>query len=275
MVALIALAGASLALIPPVLAHGTHDEQVAWETARIAAEPGEPRHYLFRAEILRLEGRRKEAEADLARAERLDPGLPGVPLCRAALALDGGDPNRARLVLQALLDRPEPPAEAHLLMARALGRLGRQLDAADAYDQAIAGLSRPTPDHYLERARVLIGSGESLRQRALQGLDQGIARLGPAPALVEQAIELELALGRFEMALERHALLRPAHHGPQESWLARQGELLRAAGRPLEAVVAFSQALEAIEGMPPARRATPATVLLEARVRRSLEAGAP
>ena len=56
----------------------------------------------------------------------------------------------------------------------------------------------------------------------------------------------------------------------KESLLARRGEILLASGRTLEAWVAWSDALAAIEALPAHKRGAPALLALEDRVRQAL-----
>jgi len=144
-------------------------------------------------------------------------------------------------------------AEARVLRARALTRLQRPTEAADEWSRVTPLLRRPTPDHYVERARAIVEAGEARLGEAVALLDEGILRLGPAATLDLLAIELDLRRGRPEAALarvDRQATAAPRHEG----WLMRRGEILEQAGRPAEARAAYAAALGAVDALPEARR---------------------
>jgi len=135
----------------------------------------------------------------------------------------------------------------------------------------IAGTPHPTPDDYIERARLLAVCGEPILDRAVKGLDEGIARLGPMVSLEFYAIDLECQQGRFDSALKRLDVVAP-QFDRKENLLERRGEILTAAGRVAEAREAFAAALAAIDSRPTERRGGRAARAMEARLRAALEA---
>jgi tetratricopeptide (TPR) repeat protein len=212
------------------------------------------------------------ALADLERAERFDPTRGDLGLHRGRLVLAAGHPEEALAPLRGLLAKVPDHPEGNLALARALAELGRPSDAADHYTRAIAAAPVATPSHYLEWADALLAAGES--QVALNGLDAGLGRLGPVVALANRAIEIELALDRVDAALARLDRLA-SRAARRETWLARRGEILEKSGRRVEARAAYVGALSEIERLPPRRRATPAMVQLESRMRGGVARLAP
>ncbi len=87
--------------------------------------------------------------------------------------------------------------------------------------------------------------------------------------LITLAIDVESDRGRYDAALARFASL-PAVLARRPNWLARRGDVLRAAGRDREASVAYADALAAIEGLSVKLRTATAIIALEARLRRLL-----
>jgi len=247
----------------PVLAHGAFDARVAALSARIEEQPSADR-YLERSVLYRGHGDLAAALADLEQAERLDPTRTDLGLHRGRLALAAGRPEQAVAPLQDLLAEAPDHPEANLALARALAELGRSRNAAAHYTRAIEAAPVGIPSHYLERADVLLAAGEP--QVALNGLDEGLGRLGPVVALASRAIEIELAQGRVDAALVRLDRLA-SHASRQETWLARRAEILEDSGRREEARVAYAGALVEIERLPARRRATPAMAQLESRAR--------
>jgi tetratricopeptide (TPR) repeat protein len=255
---------AAILLAPaPVLAHGDFDARVAALSARIKEQPSADR-YLERSVLYRGHGDLAAALADLDHAERLDPTRTDLGLHRGRLALDAGRPEEAVAPLEELLAGVPDHPEANLALARALAELGRPRDAAAHYTRAIEAAPVRIPSHYLEQADALLAAGEP--QVALNGLDEGLSRLGPVVALASRAIEIELAQGRVDAALVRLDRLASSA-SRQETWLARRAEILEDSGRRAEARAAYAGALAEIERLPVRRRATPAMAQLESRAR--------
>jgi len=273
--AALGLAAAVLLLWPATSrAHGSHSERERETSERIARDPRDPVNYVERAEVYREAGHRAEAEADLARATALAPEHPAVVMLAAKLRLDRKEPAAAGRILDALLARDPGNGRARSLRADALEAEGRVAEAARQLERAIADTDPPAPDQYLQLARLLVASRPPDSARAVRTLERGIDRLGPAPGLIARRVELALALGRFDEALSWHDRLRPFMES-DPVWLVRRGELLEVSRRTLEALAAYTAALEAIEALPPRRRAALVAAGLEADVRTRLHRSSP
>jgi tetratricopeptide (TPR) repeat protein len=244
-------------------AHGPLHEQIEALGTRIEQDPSDAMLYLRRGELLGLHGECDAALADFDSAAFLAPSLAAVELARGKALAEDGRLVPARLALDRFMARSPGHAEAHALRARVLLKLGDPRGAVEDYERAIAGWERPEPEYYLERARVLANLGDL--GRAVRGLDEGIAKLGPVVSLELPAIDIELAAGRYERALAR--VDRIAARFPRRApWLARRGEILERAGRLPEARQAYLEALETSR----LARPTGATLELRARVARAL-----
>ena len=269
---LLAAVAAALALtIPsPSTAHGPTHRAIDEISARIHAGQASANDFLRRGELYRIERDWASAERDFTRAAQLDPRLSEVAVARAALLLDRGRPSRAKAATDRVLsDHPDHP-EALRIRAQASIALGLPLEAARDLDRRIAVDPRPTPDHYIERARLLAGCGEGFLGRAVRGLDEGIARFGSIVSLEFFAIELETRQGKYDSALMRLEAIAP-QFDRKELVLERRGEILAAAGRGGEAREAFQAALAEIESGPSERRGSKATRELEVRLRALVE----
>lgn len=246
----------------PLGAHPETPEARAEFDRLIAEFPNEPDLRLRRAEH-RIESREFDAaESDLRHARLLAPRDPRILVAYASLALAREQPEVARQRLAVALSLAPGDPSAHILRARASARLGEAAAAHADYSAALAALPEPSPDLYLARAALPVAP-----ELALRGLDEGIARLGPAAALVERALALELQLGRTDAALARlDALAAGAER--KETFLKRRGDILAAAGRAADARVAYSRALDLIAAQPQWLRESPATAQLAAELRR-------
>jgi len=149
------------------------------------------------------------------------------------------------------------------------GRLTRR--SMEALSTAAINASTASrPELFIERAQSLAGEGSAYGKEALQGLDEGIKKLGPLVTLQLSAIEIELQQKNYDGALAR--LETVAAKSPRkETWLARKGEILVQADRTNEARAAFKAALEAMDTLPPGRRNVPAMIDLEKHLRTELE----
>lgn len=260
----------SLAHTHVARAHGTLHETLDELRTLPTDIPASAHALLERGELKRLAGDRAGAQADYDAVEAIAPGFAGLLPCRAALALDCGDPEAA----VRMLDRHASlfPNDAHALVLRAEAhtRAGRERAALGDYDLAFRtlgnGSARPRADWVIERARL----AERLDgpEAALAGLEESLSRAGDDPALLGRALEIELALGRNDGALARlDRLLARAER--REFLLAQRGDILRRAGRPLEADAAYTEALDALERVAPARQSE-RTRVLAARIEQSL-----
>ncbi|MGH8533350.1 MAG: tetratricopeptide repeat protein [Gammaproteobacteria bacterium] len=252
----------------PVLAHGDTHERIESLTEQLNQEPSNAQLYLERGVLYREHRNWRAALEDFERAEQLEPERADIELSRGVTLLEAGKPELAKEALDNfLVSNPDHP-EALMARARTQARLGNHVAAAADYTRVIA--LRPTPDAYLERARALVAAGDDHLDEALQSLDEGVSVLGSVVTLDQFAIDLELKRSRYDGALARLDRLAAAADRP-EAWLTQRGEILEKAGMIDEARQAFSQALAALENLPPYRRNNRATSALEARARSGLE----
>jgi hypothetical protein len=225
-----ALAALALAVVlgaAPLRADPEQGWRIARVTREIEAAPLDARLHLRRGEMELARGAHERAFADLERAAALEPELAGLDFAWARLWLDAGRPERAQEPLARLLAREPDHAHALVLRGRAHAALGAPVAAAADLDAALRRLPEPTPELYLERAAAQQRAGPAHRDAALRGLDEGIARLGPAYSLVRASIELEVERERWAGALARSELLPDALRQRPE-WQARRAAWLRA-----------------------------------------------
>lgn len=261
-----ALSVAALATAAP---HGDLHEQIARVSAQIRADPRQPSLLMLRAELEREHGEHDAALADLASAEALDPALAGLDLSRGRVLLGAGRDAAAELALDRCLAKEPDLADALLLRARARQHQGRSAAAVEDYDRALSLLREPRPEDFLARADAVLAIGPARATQALAGIDQGLARLGPAVALVLRAIELEVQLGRTDAALARlDGLIRSAPRA--EAWIARRADILTSAKRTEEARAAWREVLGRIDALPERIRTARNALELAARANAAL-----
>ena len=252
-----------------VRAHEGLHEQIVAITAKIRLDPKNASLYLKRGELHRLHRDWRRAAADYNRAARLEPQLHVVDLARGKMLFESGRPMRAKFVLDRFLSQQPNHFDGLLTRARVLARLGARAEAAEEFTHVLGLATTPEPELYLERAQVLAGDDRQLEE-ALRGLDEGIKRLGPLVTLEVAAIDLELRRKNYDAALARLDLIA-AQSARKEMWLVRRGEILKAAGRVVEARAAFDAALAAIESLSQERRQNRVVTALELRARSGLK----
>ncbi len=238
-------------------------------TAKIGAAPRDASLYAWRADLHRFSRDFDAALADCERARALDPsGAKICVVCGRVLA-DAGYPRAARAVADTGLAATPRDPELTLLRARALVKLGDGHAAWEDYSTVIGAARTPSPDLFLERSEAVVGLGSDLVERALGGIDEGIARLGSLVTLELTALGYEEKLGRIDAALARIDRLA-ASAARKESWLARRAALLHRVGREAESEESYRATLAAIDALPPKVRGTRAMQDLEKEARAAL-----
>ena len=261
------LIGLTLLLANVASAHEGLHEQIAEVSRQIKRAPKDARLYLKRGELYRLHGEWQAALADYNRAEQLDPRLEEARFGRGRMYFEAGKPEQAKIWLDRFLLSHPDHFDALVTRARVLVTLGQQQAAARDYTRVISQMTRPKPELYLERAQALLA--DDRRREALEGIDEGVKKLGPVVTLQLFAIDLEVANKQYDAALSR--LDQITIQSPRkESWLARRGDILLQAGREEEARETFQAALAAMQSLPPHLRATKSTTALEHRLRAAL-----
>lgn len=262
-----------LAIACPLSAMAQADEreEIVTLTEQLRKEPGKAALYVRRGDLYRTIQNWDAAQSDYDQARSLDPKIEELDFLKGRLLLEANWPLSARVALDRFLAKHPNHLDALIARARALAKLGHRTAAAQDYTRALQLATQPQPELYLERAQTLAAAGEPHLAEALRSLDEATNKLGPLVTLQLAAIDLELGQKRYDAALARlEAITATAPR--KENWLARKGEILQAAGRPVEARAAFQAALQAIETLPPARRNVPAITALEARLREQYQA---
>lgn len=263
------VSGAFLILFPhQLLAHGDLHERIQLLNTRIASATNPAPLLVQRAELHREHHDWLAAQADLDRAQLLDRRLVRLDFFRARLAQDQGDPSQASVYLDRLLAVVTNDVEALVLRARVRSRLADPSGAVTDYSRAIALSAEPQPEMFLERAELHAAQGQVAE--ALRGLDAGVKRLGNLLALHTRALDLELSQTNYAGALQRLQTI-VAIVPRQESWRARQGDVLKQAGREAEAREAWRAALAAIQALPERLREQSEMQELRARLERQLK----
>jgi tetratricopeptide (TPR) repeat protein len=251
----------------PAQAHGPDHEVIVALTAEIARNPGDPERLLHRGERYRSHGDLASARLDFQAALSNNPACHPARLRLALVARDQEKlPESLHLLDQTLAAQPTNLL-ARVARADVLIRSGRPGEAIPEYDRIIADSPQPRPDVFLSRSRTLLAHDTNAWARALEGVEDGIRRLGPVPSLQLHALELEERGGRVDAALVRIDAIM-AGMDRRERWLARRGDVLLAAGRTRDARTEYQRSLAALDRLPERLRRT----IASEELRQELEA---
>jgi tetratricopeptide (TPR) repeat protein len=244
------------------------DSGLAELSARIAQEPGNGALLLRRAALHRSSGDTDAALADLELAVDLPGGGRHADLRAGQILLETEAFEAALVKFGRVLNAEPDDGDARRGQAQALWRLGRISEATTIF----AALQRAVdvePESFQEHADLLMRAPAPRIEAAIAILDAGIRRLGPLPELVMNVVALERRSRRWAAALG-HVDLALANSPRRDHWLALRGDILVDAGRPREAVAAFTAAKVALAALPADVQARPdlrrARAALEARV---------
>ena len=252
------LAAACGLLGDPALAHVGVDTRIHNYDEQIQSNPDSALLYLKRGEAHRENQHWKLAWSDyetaLAYADDPDIRLE-VFFCMGRMKLQQDQPRQALDLLHRVIDQNPDYKMARLNIARAYLALHNPAMAVDEMDVFVASIAKPAPDYFLERARMAVTIEPSGNVRALDGLTEGIERLGPLVSLVQMAVELSIEMDNPRSA---QALVERLPSAVQSlpKWQARLGDIHRQAGQQEAAEAAYRQAMQKIDELPASRQAT-------------------
>ncbi len=264
-----AVLAASLILACSAAGHGNHDERVIIYSEKVRLDPTDlaARHELALAHV--DGGAWETALAELDAAEKLKK--PGSKLdfsvTRAKALAAGGKFPEARQVLDAFLKKFPKNSQALFERSRVFDALKQPTDSLADFRKAMATLPSPDPSLSLEFADKL--ARENQQAEAATIIQKAIAEKGEITSLVLKALELETAIGQWDLALTRVSFLENA--APRrEPWIGKRAVLLTKAGRDTESRAAWTELLNRIAALPNLDRGTPAMLQLAEDAKRAL-----
>jgi tetratricopeptide (TPR) repeat protein len=231
-----------------------HPELPALERAageELARDPDDPGRWLQQARVHLVGGDWDAALAAVEHAASHGADADEVTAARGRIFLGAGWARMALLEFDRVLARRPDRFAVRLERGRAALALGRRDEAARDFGAAVTGMAQPAPDDVFAWRDVLLALGR--REDAVDALDVGMRRLGPVPSLALAAVDLEVALARFDAAigrLDRLLATNPRH----EAWIVRRAEVLERAGRTEAAAAAYAHARALVDARPRHRR---------------------
>ncbi len=250
----LALIGLLLLLHPgPAFGHGGYHERMAYLTAEVEKNPGDPLLYFELGNLHGEHGDWELALQDLGRVDALAPGKFVTDLARGNACLVAGKFTQAKEALdRQLISHPEN-ARAWLLRARAERQLGQNEASLADFREALKRTPSLDPDIVQEVSDALAIQGH--REEAGQVLATGIEKLGKIPSLVLRALDLEIAMKNLDAAFRRIEEARRDAPRP-EPWMARRAMVLAQVGRIDESRAAWKGLAEHLNSLPERERAS-------------------
>jgi Flp pilus assembly protein TadD len=248
-------------------AHGSHDEMVGEIMEELATHPDDPQLYLLLADANCSHGDWEIALQNLQRVEELAPGKLHTDLIRGRALLTGGQVQVAKEALDRYLAVEPHSVSALSNRARANQILENTVASLADYKHAVQLSANSDPKLIVEYAGALVVAGR--RDDAIRALSAGIEQLGPVPSLVLAVMNLEMAAGRFDDALQRIDAMQRSAPQP-EQWMAKRAALLDQAGRREEAQVAWQALVDHLSTLPNLQRGAQPMVELDQRAQRAL-----
>ena len=258
------LLGGLLAVLP-AHGHGDVHETIAQISKEIEARPDNAALRLERAGLLAQYEHFQEALADLDRVTALEPAN-DLPLAlRGSILRRTGTLTEARAIQEAFLKKHPRHGQVRFDLCQTLADLKETDAALRELDTFIAAAENPAPDAVAMRLRMTEARDAT---EALAWLD-GFLTKHPLPVFQEEALRIELKLGRTVAAVQRMdgmiaTALRP------EILSLRKAELLASTGDKTGAQSAARAASEAIARLPEHVRGTAATAALAAKAQQFL-----
>jgi tetratricopeptide (TPR) repeat protein len=250
-----------------VCAHGGFDEEIKQTDGLIAASPNEGQHWYHRAYLNFLHGDWQIALSDSEKAERLAPGKFPVDWLRAQALAAGDQLDVALTVISDFMNAHPGHPGGLVVRARILNKLKRSELALADFREALTLMPNPEPDLYLEVVDAL--QAQQRNEDAAQVLATGIAKLGNIPGLVLKALDLEIAIGRIDLALTRVDAMQNKAPRP-EPWMARRASILAKAGRVNEARTAWQTLADHLAKLPNLERGSHAMSVLAEESQKAL-----
>ncbi len=246
-------------------AHGPFHEEIQALTLELQSRPGDGPLLARRCDIQRAHALWPDAMTDLVQLERLSPADPTNGLRRGVILLGQGKAEEALPHLGRWVREHPDGLEERLALAQACMGARQWSNAVREFSIVLASPSESRVQLFLDRAQCQQQAGDPAAN-ILKGLDEGIARIGPSPQLLRQAAEVELGRGAVEAAVARIGVLAD-RSARKERWLFEQGELFRRGGRLQDARRCYSNAIVALDALPPKFQRS----LLSVELRRELE----
>lgn len=177
--------------IPLAIAHTDLELQIAELSRQLADAPDNAALLIKRGDLYRRHEEYGAAAQDFAAARKANPDDPRIDFHEGRLALETGDAQRARELLNQYLALAPGNGAAWVLLGQAELNLKQPLDAAQSFSRAIDLSARPSPQ--LFRLQVLALVAERRLETAREAVDEALAIWPHQVNLIGLATDVSLA----------------------------------------------------------------------------------
>ncbi len=174
--------------------------------------------------------------------------------------------------LNAFIKQHPKHAHAHSERGLTFYRTHRYASAVTDFRRAIDLKAKPALEDFTALALAQHAAGQA--SEATATMDEGLTALGPSPALLGVAIDIETENAAWNPLLRRIDAMQSVAPAP-EPWMLRRAQVLESAGRPEEARKAWQALLGHLEGLPFERRGTAQNLEILATTQNALGIAAP
>ncbi len=256
----------------PGWGHGAFHDRLRVLAAALEITPRDASLHFELAKIFCAHGDWQFALASADSADEFQPNTYPTDLLRGEAELGRGQPRQAHTALNRYLAAHPSSPHALVWRARACVAVADRAGALADYRAMLRLPARPECDHVREAAAAL--ASEGFGAEAADALSRALGILGTEPALLGQALELEIAIGRYAAALSRVAALQAVAPRP-EPWLARRAQILALSGNAAGARAAWTALLQHLAALPNLEQGSLAMRALAEQARRALADPAP
>ncbi len=266
---LLQAAAALLLLSTSAFGHGAYHDELQRSNEEIVTRPNDGSLLFHRAYLYVLHGEWQMALADLENADRLEPGRYATDWLRGQALTAGGQFEAGKTVLDDFLTQYPEHGGALASRARVLDKLEQHEAALVDFRSALMKTPNAEPDLVMEVAEALVAQKHI--EEAADLIDAHLLRLGHSPGLIIKALELEVAIGRFDAALSRVDAMQKTEPRP-EPWMAKRASVLAQAGRLKDSQEAWQALFAHIQALPNLERGSHAMQLIAEQTQQALAA---
>lgn len=241
-------------------AHPGANAALTYYSRAVQDKPADQELYIQRGIVYSNDSQYQLALADFKRAETLgNPTVVAFDL--GVLYYRMSDFDKARRYFDDVLHLIPNHTQSLEYRARLLRDSGDYPAAIRDFQRVFELQDRPNPGHYISVVQMLISAGPEGVDQALLVIDAGNKKLGLTPQLQRRAIELEMARGQSNKAVQRLWTLQPML-GESPDWKVDMGDLMLQIGQPEQAAALLEEASLQLSTL----RRTPARMDLQQRI---------
>lgn len=252
-----------LCLAPTLRAHLNPDDSLDEIERKLTANPDDVPLLLDKAHVLIVLGQGDKAAATLKHVDALEKERSAdTAYLYILLYHKRGELKKAfERSDWGIQQFPENPFQWEI-RGRIAQETGRTDEAIHAMRQSLRYRETVNPLNYIQIVTLLLeGNHADSKERTLELLREGIARVDHPSELLHLSIRLNSELARYDQALADMDALE-THYGKQVPFAAKRAEILEDAGRNAEAANAYRSAIALLEARPPEKQNAQVTHLM-------------